>query len=79
MKIFTSWISLAVVFVLLIACTGILINERNQDELVSVKDFEFSLTFGPNGRNSINTFTGLITKDLVADGVISTKYTLSKN
>ncbi|MBN1623723.1 MAG: hypothetical protein JW903_05105 [Clostridia bacterium] len=77
MKIITSWVSIALVLCLLAACIGILVFERSDDNRMEISEFEFSLTFGPNGRNSINTFTNLITKDLVADGVIATKYVMS--
>ncbi|HRX43055.1 MAG TPA: hypothetical protein P5315_09770 [Clostridia bacterium] len=90
MKIITSWISIVLVICLLGICVAVLIHERSgdiEDEIltngsdnkVEISEFEFSLTFGPRGRTSINTFTNTITKDLALDGVITTKYVISKN
>ena len=91
MKIITSWISIALVMCLLVVCVAVLIHERSgdiedeillqgsDDDTLEISEFEFSLTFGPRGRTSINTFTNTITKDLVLDGVITTKYVISKN
>ena len=77
MKIITSWVSIALVICLLGACIGILITERSNNTTLEITKFEFSLTFGPNGRSTINTFTDMITKDLASDGVIATKFVMS--
>ena len=77
MKIFTSRVSMILVIALLLASVIILIGERTQDNKLKMTDYEFSLTFGPNGRSSINTFTNTITKDLISDGVAVTDYVIS--
>lgn len=73
MKILTSWVSLAVVVVLLLTCIGILVVEKNQFNEINAAEFEFSLTFGPNGLSSINTFTNTITRE----GISVADYSLS--
>ncbi|QOR64783.1 hypothetical protein IM538_13040 [Cytobacillus suaedae] len=44
---------------------------------VMPEDFEFSLTYGTYGKQKIDTFNDLVIKDLVVDGVIEAKITLS--
>lgn len=42
-------------------------------------DFNFSIHFGVQKRNEINTFDGTVTKDLIADGTATTELTLTKD
>lgn len=42
------------------------------------RDFNFSLKYGVGAKSEINTFEDTYTKDLVVDGTITTKLTLSK-
>ncbi len=42
-------------------------------------DFNFSINFGVEGKNSINTFNDTIQKDLVTDGIVTTRLQLTKN
>lgn len=41
-------------------------------------DFDFSIKFGVQKKNEINTFEGTVTKDLIADGTVSTELTLTE-
>ncbi|GAB2671768.1 hypothetical protein ACFQWB_13315 [Paenibacillus thermoaerophilus] len=40
-------------------------------------DFAFSLEFGINGRNAVNTFDHTVTKDLIAGGVVTANIALT--
>lgn len=42
-------------------------------------DFNFSIHFGVRKSNEINTFDGTVTKDLIADGTVTTELTLTKD
>lgn len=42
------------------------------------EDFEFRLIYGTYGKQKIDTFNDLVVKDLVIDGIIEAKITLSK-
>lgn len=41
-------------------------------------DFDFSIQFGVQKRNEINTFDGTVTKDLIADGTATTELILTE-
>ena len=41
-------------------------------------DFDFSIKFGVQKKNEINTFEGTVTKDLIADGTATTELILTK-
>lgn len=41
-------------------------------------DFDFSIQFGVQKKNEINTFKGTVTKDLIADGTVTTELNLTK-
>nr|WP_106779279.1 hypothetical protein [Lysinibacillus timonensis] len=41
-------------------------------------DFDFSIRFGVQKRNELNTYEGTVTKDLIADGTASTELTLTE-
>ena len=41
-------------------------------------DFDFSIQFGVQKKNEINTFNGTVTKDLIADGTATTKLSLTE-
>jgi len=77
MKILTSWVSILLAIILLATCIGILVIERDSYTEVEVSEFDFFLSFGPNGHSSIDTFKGIISKDLVRNGIVSTEFKLS--
>ena len=41
-------------------------------------DFDFSIQFGVQKKNEINTFEGTVTKDLIADGTATTELNLTE-
>lgn len=41
-------------------------------------DFNFSIQFGVQKKNEINTFNGTVTKDLISDGMATTELSLTK-
>ena len=41
-------------------------------------DFDFSIQFGVQKKNEINTFEGTVTKDLIADGTVTTEVILTE-
>lgn len=45
---------------------------------VMPSDFDFSIQFGVQKKNEINTFEGTVTKDLIADGTATTELILTE-
>ena len=50
---------------------------QNMPEIMP-SDFDFSIQFGVQKKNEINTFKGTVTKDLVADGTATTELILTE-
>jgi len=54
-------------------------NSATQDMPTDMpSDFEFSIKFGVQKKNEINTFEGKVTKDLISDGTATIKLTLTE-
>lgn len=56
----------------------VLMNQQNKMPETMPADFAFSIKFGITSKNEINTFTGTVTKDLVAKGTATTTIAFTK-
>lgn len=61
--------------VLVIALVSISCNDSGTDPVA--RHFNMSLKYGVDARNELNTFTDSFTKDLILDGIATTKLVLS--
>lgn len=53
--------------------------KKDLNETTVPSDFNFVLTYGEYGKQQVDTFENTVTKDLVKDGTISTKLTLTES
>lgn len=76
-KNFFAFVFLALI---LIGCGlgYVLLNQQNKMPETMPADFAFSIKFGITSKNEINTFTGTVTKDLVAKGTATSMISFTK-
>ncbi|CAG9621551.1 hypothetical protein [Sutcliffiella rhizosphaerae] len=75
MKYISIKVFLVVFVILLLACSNSH-TTKTMDEMP--KDFNFSLDYSTYGKQKIDTFNGIIVKDLIKDGTIEAKITLTQ-
>ncbi|WP_318617831.1 hypothetical protein [Sporosarcina sp. YIM B06819] len=71
-----SWRWLLTVVLMLVACSPMVHPSTVYPEEMP-KEFDFSVEYGVDGKQKVDTFTDTVVKDLVIDGVVETSIALT--